>query len=71
MFVRTTFAFSTFVVSVVAILWTSAPSLSGESPPQREGDVRYLPIQSISYEFGSKAMSGSARNAYSAIQIRS
>jgi hypothetical protein len=32
--------------------------LSGESRWQKEGDAGYLPIQSISYEFGSKAMSG-------------
>jgi hypothetical protein len=36
----------------------SDPALSGETWPQKEGDAGYLPIQSISYEFGSKAMSG-------------
>ena len=31
--------------------------MSGESP-QTEGYSQFLPVQSISYEFGSKAMSG-------------
>ena len=54
MSLRKTFAFSTFVVSTAAIFWASAPALSDESPLQ----AGYLPIQSISYELGSKAMSG-------------
>jgi hypothetical protein len=58
MFFRNTFAFSTFVMSTVAIFWSSAPALSDESRRQNEGDAGYLPIQSINYEFGSKAMSG-------------
>ena len=32
--------------------------MSGESAVGDEGYARYLPIQSISYEFGSKAMRG-------------
>jgi hypothetical protein len=55
---RKTFAFSTFVMSTALIFWASAPASSGESWRQKEGDAGYLPIQSISYEFGSKAMSG-------------
>jgi hypothetical protein len=58
MFFRKTFAFSTIVMSTAVIFWASAPALSGESRWQKEGDAGYLPIQSISYEFGSKAMSG-------------
>ena len=58
MFFRTTFAFATFVMSTAVIFWASAPALSGDSWWQKEGDAGYLPIQSISYEFGSKAMSG-------------
>src|SRR5690242_2028408 len=58
MFARKTFAFSAFAMSTAVISSASAPALSGESPPQNEGGARYLPIQSISYEFGSKAMSG-------------
>jgi hypothetical protein len=57
-FFRKTFAFSTFVMSTAVIFWASAPALSGESRWQKEGDAGYLPIQSISYEFGSMAMSG-------------
>lgn len=58
MFFRKTFAFSTFVMSTATIFWAQAAAVSGESPPQKEGDAHYLPIQSISYELGSKAMSG-------------
>jgi hypothetical protein len=58
MFFRKTFALSTFVMSTAVIFWASTPALSGESRRQKEGDAGYLPIQSVSYDFGSKAMSG-------------
>jgi hypothetical protein len=58
MFSGTTFGVSAFGVAIAASLWSSAPAVSGESPLQNEGTSRYLPIQSISYEFGSKAMRG-------------
>ncbi len=58
MFFTKTFAFSTFVMSTAVIFWASAPALSGKSRWQKEGDAEYLPIQSISYEFGSRVMSG-------------
>jgi hypothetical protein len=58
MFFRKTFAFSAFVISIAANFWPSLPALSDESRRQKEGDAGYLPIRSISYEFGSKAMSG-------------
>ena len=58
MFLRETFAFPTFVMSTAVIFWLTAPALSDESRRQKEGDTGYLPIQSISYEFGSKALSG-------------
>ena len=58
MFSRKTFGISTFVMSTAVIFWASTPALSGEPQRQREGDAVYLPIQSISYEFGSKAISG-------------
>jgi hypothetical protein len=58
MFSRKTFGISTFVMSTAVIFWASTPALSGESQRQNEGDTVYLPIQSISYEFGSKAISG-------------
>jgi len=45
-------------MAIAASLWSSGPAVSGESRLQTEDDVRYRPIQSISYEFGSKAMSG-------------
>jgi hypothetical protein len=55
---RKTIAFSACAIWTAAVSWAPAPALSGESRPQKEGDARYLPIQSISYEFGSKALSG-------------
>ena len=58
MFFTKTFAFATFVMSTAVVFWTSAPALSGESRWQKEGDAGYLPSQSISYQFGSKATSG-------------
>ena len=58
MFSRTMFGVSAFVVAIAASFWPSAPAVSGESPPQNEGSARYLPIKSISYTLGSKAMSG-------------
>ena len=58
MFFTKTFAFSTFVMSTAVVFWASAPALSGESRWQKEGDAGYLPSQSISYQFGSKATSG-------------
>ena len=58
MFFRKTFAFSTFVMSTAVIFWASAPALSGESRWQKEGDAGYRPSPSISYEFGSRVMSG-------------
>ena len=69
-FFRKTFAFSTFVMSTAVIFWASAPALSGESRWQKEGDAGYLPSQSISYEFGSRAMSGySSRKAPYALSL--
>ena len=47
-----------FAVAVAVNLLTAIPAaLSGPLPPA-EGQARYRPIQSISYEFGSKSMSG-------------
>jgi hypothetical protein len=58
MFSRTMFGAAAFVVAIAASLWPPAPAVSGEAPPQNEGSVRYLPIKSISYTLGSKALSG-------------
>ncbi|HEY1864235.1 MAG TPA: hypothetical protein VGG77_11240 [Roseiarcus sp.] len=58
MFFRKTPTFSALAVLTAVSFWAADPVFSGESRPRKEGDIRYLPIQSISYEFGSKAMSG-------------
>ena len=58
MFSRTSLAVSAFAAAIAASFWSSGPAVSGESRLQKEGDALYRPIQSISYEFGSKAMSG-------------
>jgi hypothetical protein len=58
MFSRTTSLVSAFAITIAASFWSSSGAVSGELRLQKEGDARYRPIQSISYEFGSKAMSG-------------
>ena len=58
MFFSKTLAFAAFVVAIGGSFWASGPAVSGESSPQKEGYARFLPVQSISYEFGSKAMRG-------------
>jgi hypothetical protein len=58
MFSRTMFGVSALAVAIAASFWPSAPALSGESTPQNEARARYLPIQSMSYDFGSKSMRG-------------
>ena len=57
MFSKTTLVVSA-VSAIAASFWSSGSAVSGESWLQEEGDALYRPIQSISYEFGSKAMSG-------------
>ncbi|MBV9532956.1 MAG: hypothetical protein JO283_18305 [Bradyrhizobium sp.] len=47
-----------FAAAIAASFWSSGPAVSGESPLEKAGAARYLPIQSISYTFGSKIMSG-------------
>ncbi|NGO50316.1 hypothetical protein [Allomesorhizobium camelthorni] len=55
---RKTISISTFAGTIAASLWALTPlALSGSLGPM-EGQAQYLPIQSISYEFGSKFMSG-------------
>ena len=58
MFSKTTLVVSALAAAIAASFWSSGSAVSGESRLQKEGDVPYRPIQSISYEFGSKAMSG-------------
>ena len=57
MFSRTPFCLSAFAAAIVANVWSSAPAVSGEGAPHSDS-VRYSPIQSISYDFGSKSMRG-------------
>jgi hypothetical protein len=47
---------SAFAGTIAMSLWVGVPSAVG-GPPDVDG-ARYVPIQSISYEFGSKSMSG-------------
>jgi hypothetical protein len=49
---------SAFGAAIVVGLWASVPAALSESPSSREGTAVYVPIQSISYEFGSKSVSG-------------
>jgi hypothetical protein len=55
---RKTICISTLAGTIVAGLLALAPPASGGSLGPTEGQTQYLPIQSISYEFGSKFMSG-------------
>jgi hypothetical protein len=55
MFSRATFVVSTLAAALAASLCSSGPAVSGEPA---ESDALYLPIQSISYAFGSKIASG-------------
>jgi hypothetical protein len=55
---RKLLSISTFAGTIAASLWALAPPASSGSPGPMEGQTQYLPIQSISYEFGSKFMSG-------------
>ena len=56
---RKALAFSAFLMSTAAIFSAPTPALADEwRRQQTEGDAGYAPIQSIAYEFGSKAMSG-------------
>ena len=46
-------------ISAIAVsLWVWAPAASSGSLSQLEGKAAYQPVQNISYEFGSKSMSG-------------
>ena len=47
---------SAFAGTIAMSLWVGVPSAAG-GPPDVDG-ARYAPIQNISYEFGSKSMSG-------------
>ncbi len=47
---------SAFVGTVAISLW--APAAFGEGQPPVQNEAAYAPVQSISYDFGSKSMSG-------------
>jgi hypothetical protein len=55
---RKTLTISTFAGMIAASLWALAPTASSGSLGPMAGQTQYLPVQSISYEFGSKFMSG-------------
>ena len=58
MLFRKTLAFSVCLTATAAIFSGSAPAFADEPWRQKDGDAGYKPIQSIAYEFGSKAISG-------------
>ena len=47
-----------FAGTMVVTLLASAPAALSGSPSSLENRTQYKPVQSISYEFGSKSMSG-------------
>jgi hypothetical protein len=49
---------SAFAGTIAVSLWAWVPAASSESLTPAATDVQYLPIQSISYHFGSKLTSG-------------
>jgi hypothetical protein len=51
-------AIAAFAGTIAVSLWIAIPAALSGSPPPVEDQTRYWPIQSISYEFGSKSMSG-------------
>jgi hypothetical protein len=51
-------AIAAFAGTIAVSLWIAIPATLSGSPPAVEDQTRYWPIQSISYEFGSKSMSG-------------
>lgn len=47
-----------FAGTMVVTLLASVPAAMSGSPSSPENRIQYKPVQSISYEFGSKSMSG-------------
>ena len=58
MFSRKLLSSSAFAGTIAVSLWTWVPAASSGSPSPVADLATYVPIQSISYEFGSKSMSG-------------
>ncbi len=56
MFIRNIAQASAFVGTVGIAL--SAPAVSSQSQALLSSEAKYAPIKSISYDFGSKSMSG-------------
>jgi hypothetical protein len=54
--IRTIGQASVFAGTVAISLWASAASSQAAAPVK--GEVKYVPMESISYDFGSKSMSG-------------
>jgi hypothetical protein len=55
MFIRKIAQASAFAGTVALSLWASAASAQSQAV---KSEAKYVPIQSISYDFGSKSMSG-------------
>jgi hypothetical protein len=55
MFIRKIAHASTFAAAFMVSLWASAASAQSQAV---KSEAKYVPIQSISYDFGSKSMSG-------------
>jgi hypothetical protein len=47
-----------FAGTIAVGVWVWVPAASSGSPSSVDDKAKYAPVQSISYEFGSKAMSG-------------
>jgi hypothetical protein len=60
MLIRNIAQASAFAGAVAISLWASAASAQSQSV---KSEAMYAPIQSISYDFGSKSMSGLLRRA--------
>lgn len=55
---RTLPSIAVFSATIALGLWSPISGALGESPSLLETQARYVPIQSITYEFGSKLMTG-------------
>jgi hypothetical protein len=55
---RKSLSIAAFAGIIAVSLWGWVPGASSESPLPVENQARYEPIQSITYEFGSKFMTG-------------
>jgi hypothetical protein len=58
MFSRKLPGISAFAGTIAVSLWTWVPAAWSGSPSPLEDQARYVPVQNISHDFGSKSMSG-------------